>query len=329
MADTTYACDSCTLMGRIDGMMHYEIVGATETLTYLWHPECPEPSEVTEHRAKLASEAKALEARSVQVTPISNLPSKPSPNQMALANELERDRAVVDTQAELRAAQARIKALEADLRTIEAGKEAAERALRAEQAACVALARHGTLQLDRNWIELANEMAMLKGTPGLQEVNGAIVRMTNVLVNANEPFFQTQAELDAYRESLVIDFMNLFRRGAFSEIDKDVDEIVVVKAQAYNIAYKVCCEVLSQRNIKLKIARNASHQLEIDSARETRIETERKKIEKSSAPKSEPIKKRNATAEEIIFAQMLKLSRGDERAAKEMYDALMAKKVKA
>src|SRR5689334_9343665 len=98
--------------------------------------------------------------------------------------------------AEQERLKARIAALEADLELIQKGKEAAERALAYERQQARELAQNGILSVKRDWVALANELAILK--------NEAVLPDKNETDKANESF----------REALVIDFTNKLRMGA-------------------------------------------------------------------------------------------------------------------
>jgi hypothetical protein len=114
---------------------------------------------------------------------------------------------------------------------------------------------------------------------------------------------------------MVIDFLNLLRRGALRELENDCDEILVVKAQAYNAWYKVTCEVLAGRNVKLKISRNEEHAKEVTLKKEARVEKEVKKAET----------RRPVTEEDKIVEKLMKLNGGNRELALVMKAQLDAK----
>lgn len=304
MSESTIICESCSKLGRAESMMRYaNLNGKTFAI---WHADCAPPKKV----------AILTRWENVRLTPSVLTPPPNHTSQAELADALERDKNVVETQRLLAESIAKIRQLEADLALIEKGKEAAERALRDEHRASLALARHGSLQINRDWVALANEMSMLKGEPGLHVIDGTLAKMVEPLIDPKEPFFETPAELEAYRATMVIDFMNKYRRGAFSDLERDPEEILVVKAVAYQQSYQVCCEILASKNIKLKIARNVEYKLEREAQSEARVEKERAKQEKrtSEGKSAEPARRKNLTQEEIQLNALEKLCGSREKA---------------
>lgn len=329
-------CDTCGKPGRFDAMMSYDVENATSILTYLWHPSCDEPMEVSAHRAaKPKAKIKELEIVAPSVAAlvepvveaeapinpsterIPYVEKQPTPQAAALADALERDKHVQELSDRTRKAESladesirllaesrqRIKQLEEDLKIIQAGRDAAERCLREEFKIQTSLANNGMLRVNVDWVTLANEMALLKG----DAVIGADgVRRTN----PNEPHFETKEELDEWRRTATIDFLNSLRRGAFKELDKEADEILVVKARAYDAWYKVVCEILSARNIKLKISRNEEFKLEQAIAKQEKAAKETEKAER----------KRPSSPEDKRFEMALKLTGSPEKARQMLKD---------
>lgn len=297
MTESTTICTTCNKPGRTDGMMRQTV---DDTTTYYWHTTCAKPDIASDYE--------------VEPAPLPEGAPKPPVDHTVLAAELERDRLLVEQRKLLAESKARIEALEADLALIEQGKLAAERALREETRACLALSRHGMLQLNRDFLALANEMAMLKGEPGLHSDG---TRMAEPLIDPKEPFFSDERMLKEYRETMVLDFMNRYRRGAFLDLEKDPEEILVVKARAYEISYKVCCELLAQKNVKLKIQRNVEYDLDKTAKREERIKKETEKADKPARTT------RASTPEEKKWEALVKLC-GSAEKAREMQTALDA-----
>lgn len=138
---------------------------------------------------------------------------------------------------ELNTAYARIHDLEKDLTLIEEGRLAAIRALQYEKQRARELAANGMLTIKEDWVALANEMAIFAEKP----VGGG------ALVTRNE-------EERVRAEGSAIDFVNRLRMGALADLETVSDEILVVKARAYEVWAKACNYLLSQRSIKVKIS---------------------------------------------------------------------------
>lgn len=301
--ESTYPCDTCKKLGRLDGMMHstFYVDSQHISVTYYWHTQCETPFEVNVlKRWKAVRDHKALPIASVSIPPTFRIPlestpstpSTPTPTHLAELNKA------------LAESRERVAQLEKDLALVESGRAAAERCLREEFKIQTSLANNGTLRINIDWITLANEMAMLKGEPVLDKQG----HPTNeIRVNPNEPTFNTPEELEAWRHAATIDFLNSLRRGAFKDLESQPDEILVVKARAYDQWYKVCCDVLASRNIKLKIARNEDFKIEEAARKEERIRLETKKQDKT-------ISRKNATPEEKRLDAAIKLTGSREKA---------------
>lgn len=257
--NTSHECAKCGKLGRSDAMMLLN--------KRLYHTgECYEKAQ-KDHTASDALQAPTISLP--VVNPKDVLANLPPEAQAIILQEQQRM---------LAEAQKRIASLEHDLSLIEAGKEAAERALRTEKAAAFALAKHGMLQLNRDFISIANELAFLTGKKQLTTEG----KLDEIKLNPDEPYFETQAELDAYRNQLVIDFMNRYRRGVMADLEKDETELLVVKGNCYDMTAKIIFEILSTRNVKLKITRNVEFAQEQAAAKDQRIVKETKKSEKKA-----------------------------------------------
>ncbi len=106
-----------------------------------------------------------------------------------------------------------------------------------------------TLKMD--WLAAAKEMQSLKDT--------------------------TDVEL---RDALCIDFANKFRVGFLKDVETDEDSILVLKATAYEIAYRACVATLENRNLRVKLAARDRFTETVKKQKEVKSQKETEKIEK-------------------------------------------------
>lgn len=109
-------------------------------------------------------------------------------------------------------------------------------------------------QLDTDWLAKAKELETLKA--------------------------ETDIEL---RDAICIDFANKLRVNALKDIDKDPDNILVIKATAYEVYYRACVATLENRNLKVKINARDRFNEAVKQDKTKRVEKEGEKLERQRA----------------------------------------------
>ncbi len=91
---------------------------------------------------------------------------------------------------------------------------------------------------------------------------------------------QTDVEL---RDAICIDFANKFRVGFLADITNDDLEILILKATAYEVAYRACVATLENRNLRVKLAARDRFTEAVKAQRDKTAQAEKAKIERQVA----------------------------------------------
>lgn len=144
------------------------------------------------------------------------------------------------------------------------------------------LARNSNLSLKLNWTGLVEELKMLNGP---EECGPSGIP----------------------KDVMLIDMVNKMRVGAFREIHQDSDEMVIVKAKAYETFYRVCVAELESRAVRIKIEKRNEFEQVKQEQKAARITAEKNKEDR-----------RRRTPEEQMLDAMVALGMTKEMAVAQM-----------
>jgi hypothetical protein len=118
------------------------------------------------------------------------------------------------------------------------------------------------------------------------------------------------------REALCIDFNNKMRINALESIHEDSDDVIILKAIAYETFYRACVATMENRNLRVKLAAR-------DRFQEAVVRDKKEKIKKESEKREKVEQKELAkTPREKMIQGMMALGMSREIAEKQA-DTLM------